>query len=116
MRLPTLILLIVSTLATGCGSVGNVRETSNQFSSRGENLTTLNASGWSISQPISVSTAESERSFTRLSADVDGKKWSDFTAQLVAGNELRRYTHNAGHGYAIFRSGILVDTFMWVIF
>jgi hypothetical protein len=66
--------------------------------------------GWQIAAPISASEAESQGKLASY------EPWNRFKASILAGDELRPVSHNAGEGYAQFRKGVLVDMFLTVIY
>jgi hypothetical protein len=83
----------------------------------GADDSSLTRLGWDISPPTTATeaAAASHLNPTSMSAS-DSQRWGGFVAKLGPSDELRPVRNNAGIGYAIFRSGRLVDLYLVTIF
>lgn len=109
-------------LIVGCatGTVSSPRQTFDEpadLTASGHSLEELERQGWEISAPVSASEAARARGIKAEDRSTsDGQEWRSFTAKLQLGGELRPVWNNAGVEYAIFRDGMFVDMFLYIIF
>ena len=76
----------------------------------GQPISRLRALDWTISPAIPVEEAESRDGLA------DSEDLQRFKSRMRPGDALRPVAHNAGIGYAVFRSGVLEDMFLVIVF
>lgn len=76
----------------------------------GQPISRLRSLDWTISPAITVEEAESRDGLA------DSEDWQRFKSRMRPGDALRPVAHNAGIGYAVFRSSVLEDMFLVIVF